>query len=240
MNGLWKENISGWNNKDTKRKKQTRKHYLRDKGRLINNNFGRFSKKNLKNDSIYRVENEQEILYNRYESMDIKKYAEVFKISLVYYELDENYIEDKNREVHKELYVYTDPNEYHYSKVFYEETSKKELNEYLGLYFTQKYNITEIKETGRKVETDWEILKEKYDIDTTHLFWTTEKIFMYNKPLSDWKLNSFYCDGKRRKYAQKIAHSKDRQNLRYWLSKEDWDAEIKTHALSKSILWEVW
>ena len=32
MNGTWKENIGGWNGKDTRRKKQTRNHTLNDKG----------------------------------------------------------------------------------------------------------------------------------------------------------------------------------------------------------------
>lgn len=39
MNGLWKETVGGWNHKDSKRKRQTRKHLLRDKGRALLNTY---------------------------------------------------------------------------------------------------------------------------------------------------------------------------------------------------------
>lgn len=35
MQGLWKEKVGGWNNKDCKRKKQSRKHTLKDKYNII-------------------------------------------------------------------------------------------------------------------------------------------------------------------------------------------------------------
>ena len=35
MNGLWKEELSGWNHKNSRRKKRIRKHHIRDKYKLI-------------------------------------------------------------------------------------------------------------------------------------------------------------------------------------------------------------
>ena len=32
MQGKWKNNVGGWNHKDSKRKKQTRNHLLKDRG----------------------------------------------------------------------------------------------------------------------------------------------------------------------------------------------------------------
>ena len=66
------------------------------------------------------------------------------------------------------------------------------------------------------------------------------EIYIYGKFIPHWKRMTFYNDGKRRKIAQKRASSMDRQNIRKWISDEDWAAEVKNHALSKSILWEIY
>ncbi len=39
MNGLWKEELSGWNHKNSRRKKRTRKHYIRDNRSIILKNY---------------------------------------------------------------------------------------------------------------------------------------------------------------------------------------------------------
>jgi len=147
MKGLWKENLGGWNAKDTKRKKQSRNHTLKDNGTYIIRTFDGYRDKNRKvNSDIFRYETETVLV--------------------------EKAIERKNKVIIKD-----------------------------------------------------------YDKDGS---------FIYNKPLSSWKRMTFFNDGKRRKIAQKHAHSMDRQNIRKWIHDEDWDAEVKTHALSKSIAWEIW
>lgn len=40
MQGLWKENLRGWNHKDSKRKKQTRRHSFKDKAKGIATRHG--------------------------------------------------------------------------------------------------------------------------------------------------------------------------------------------------------
>lgn len=42
-----------------------------------------------------------------------------------------------------------------------------------------------------------------------------------------------------KKIYKKIASSKDRRIKRDYLNKMDWDTEIPTHKISKSILWEI-
>jgi len=68
-----------------------------------------------------------------------------------------------------------------------------------------------------------------------------EKLFAYGKPLPEdfWNQYGFWAT-KARKYAQKYASSMDRQNIRKFITKGDWDAEVKTHALQKSIAWEIY
>ena len=73
--------------------------------------------------------------------------------------------------------------------------------------------------------------------DFTH---RSDKKFMYGKYLPNWKWYTFFGDGKRRGIAQRYANSKDRLRLREWIQKGDWDKDIPTHYLSKSIAWEVW
>jgi len=68
-----------------------------------------------------------------------------------------------------------------------------------------------------------------------------EKIFAYGKPLNVNFWNEFgFWSTKARKYAQKRAHKADRKNVRNYISNGDWDSTIKTHALSKSIAWEIY
>lgn len=64
-----------------------------------------------------------------------------------------------------------------------------------------------------------------------------ETIFIYNKPLPDWRRWRLYNDGKRRKSCKKMANSTDRALAREWISRGDFDAPVGTHACSKSIAW---
>lgn len=39
MNGLWKEKLSGWSHKDIRRKKTTKKYYIKDNYKIMLKNF---------------------------------------------------------------------------------------------------------------------------------------------------------------------------------------------------------
>ena len=67
-----------------------------------------------------------------------------------------------------------------------------------------------------------------------------ESAFIYGKPLESWKRMTFFNDGKRRKYTQNRANRIDRRNIKAWINKHDISKHLKTHALSKSIAWEIW
>lgn len=70
MQGLWKNKLSGYNNKDSRRKRNRRKHFIKDKGAAIVKRIGYGSTKH-KNGTflsplVYRDENEgREFLYNK-------------------------------------------------------------------------------------------------------------------------------------------------------------------------------
>jgi hypothetical protein len=75
MQGLWKEKLSGFNNKDTKRKKQSFKHFCKDK---LKGNF-------TKNDIEFTVNNKKKLTNSQYKSNPIItqetiEILEVFKI----------------------------------------------------------------------------------------------------------------------------------------------------------------
>jgi hypothetical protein len=63
MKGLWKENIGGWNHKDSKRKSQRRKNSIKDNGRQIIRIFDGYRRVQKTNPSIFRYENEETLTY---------------------------------------------------------------------------------------------------------------------------------------------------------------------------------
>ena len=63
MYGLWKETVGGWNHKDSKRKRQCRKHTLRDKGRALLKTYDSFrSGIRKENVDIFREEGAVEVV----------------------------------------------------------------------------------------------------------------------------------------------------------------------------------
>jgi len=229
MNGTWKENISGYDRKGNKRRKQSRKHTLKDK-----------AKWHIKH-TIYSKQTNNKLSNKTYIEGNVE-----FIPAMV-----------KN---HKELYVdvwTVDVDNYDYSKTLdeycflppagYFEGNNKIAFEYNNAWY-DIYTHTYIKG----------IIKPLNKIDTIYLNWdenkpkiveykgycgvdTKETIYLYNKPLSVkfWNIYGFYST-KARKYAQKKVNHIDRQNVRTYISESNWDKEIKTHALSKSIAWEIY
>ena len=70
MHGLWKSNLSGYNRKGNRRKKNKRKYFIKDKGAAIIKRTGILSKKHKNglhlDPLIYREENDwNEFLYNK-------------------------------------------------------------------------------------------------------------------------------------------------------------------------------
>lgn len=228
MNGLWKENISGWNKKDIKRKSQKRKDTLRDKGRFILKTYnGTNSPKKDKN--IFRTEKE-EILYYQNKKRFVSKYGYVFKadITIPLFENGNAVKSDwgGDETYTRSIYIYRDDN----NSVWREEESNKTIKEFLDLnYYQDRRNTVYQKyKTNRVIYLDWESIVEKNkEIRTEDFSHYNEKDFIYNKPLPSWKRWTFYNNGKRSKVGQMISTRKERSLLRQYISNRDWDKDVK-------------
>jgi len=207
MNGRWKENIGGWNHKDSKRKAQTRKNTLRDKARVLIHSVDK-----RKNIDIWE-ESDIEIIEEKvnYKQSD---FYEVWSVNTG------DYYDDKRS---KSFYAIE------YNGKWFDYITYDEMDRHI-------YKLNFIK----KEEFELDIPREEYK---NYPYWnranTNSTTFLYGSPIYDWRILTFYNDGKRRKIAQKMASRKDRQNIRQWINNEDWFSEIKTHYLSKSIAWEI-
>jgi len=227
MNGTWKENIAGWNLKDCKRKKQTRKHTLKDKAKwhIKHSDIGWKAKKG---SSRTKIEGAIEYIPD---TVKVKKelYVPVFVVDVDNY----NYTETLGDDYRVKPEGFFEGNN---------RTAFRYRNAWYDIY------------TYEKIEG---IIKPLNEIDTIYLPWdenlqdtedrsyyrasTTETVFLYGKPLpvDFWKIFGFWST-KGRKYAQKKANRADRMAIKTWLGNKDISKEIKTHALSKSIAWEIW
>jgi len=88
---------------------------------------------------------------------------------------------------------------------------------------------------------DWDRSVEKYVEKKYSTYRNKVNYFLYGRPLPKDFYNIFgFYSARRRKYIQINANRKDRRLLKQWLSNNNFDKPIKTHALSKSIAWEVW
>jgi len=226
MNGTWKENIAGYS-KDCRRKKQTRKHTLKDKAKWhIKHSEIRWKIKK----SSSRTKIEGDIKCN-FDNLKVKKelYVPVFVIEVDNYKYSKTLGDDYKVK----------------PEGFFEGNTKQAFR-----YRNDWYDIY----TYKKIEG---IIKPLNKIDTIYIPWdenlqdtenkngcrisTTKTIFLYGKPLcvNYWNEYGFWST-KARKYAQKKANSMDRQRVRNYIAEGDWDKEIKTHHLSKSIAWEIY
>ena len=228
MNGLWKENLSGWNNKDQKRKSQTRKDTLRDKGRFIlkTHNWTNSPKKDK---NIFRTETEEILLYKS-KTRFVGKYGDVVKadISIPLFE-DGNAVKSDwggDKTYSKTLYVYRD----HNNSVWREEESQKTIREFLDLnyYQSRRFEVYQQHKTNRSVELDWQtIVDSNNKIRTEEFSHYNEHDFIYNKPLPSWKRWTFYNNGKRSTVGQMISTRKERTLLKQYISNGDWDKDVK-------------
>jgi hypothetical protein len=262
VQGLWKNDVSGWNHKDTKRKKQTRKNFLKDKAKAVYRIFD--GKRTHGNDTrvkseVFRRENENVKIYER-PKRTFSKTAKVYK-ALISYRTYRNYevlVEREMMDGSKQLrtVVKTDWTYNYVIKFLYDEDctsryfstitrcvdSKKTVAEDLNLnVFNNHLEIRKLSDTYESVELDWEDAKARYESYNISEFepWN-QKIFLYGKLLNKhifWK--TYWNDGRRRKYGQKMVNGSDRTALREWISKKDWDKEPRSYQYSKSIDWYV-
>ena len=220
MQGKWKNDLGSWNSKDTKRKSQTRNQYLKDRGLW-------YSRSDYKDLPIHNIRVENEVQHFDEEKVYKKSgWIETWRISVSRYT---GQVDDYNSLFIESIYSGNIRTAYWNNGWRDEYTNEPIIGDIRKLSFLWKeevqFDIPE--EEPKRKRQSWYYSSSK------------EILFIDDKPVSSWKRWTFYNDGKRRKFAQKYATSMDRQNTRNWITKEEWDTEIKTHALSKSIAWEV-
>jgi len=231
MNGTWKENISGYDRKSNKRKKQTRKHLLKDKAKYHithSEYYGRKNKKLSNNPNVCYIEGAVEHTPSMVKNKK-ELYVDVYTIDVDNYDRTECNV------------TLTDV-----IRGCFEGNTKIAFNHHGRWYDIYTYeHIRGAVKKLTKIDTiylDWdESLPDMVEDCGYYASATIETIFLYGKPLPvDWHNIFGFWSTKARKYAQKKVNSMDRQRLINYISEGDWDKDVKTHSLSKSIAWEIY
>jgi len=207
MQGKWKENVSIYH-KDCKRRKQKRKHTIKDKAKwYLTNKEKVLNKKNLYEDVI---EHKIPIVQKK------EKYLPIHILFVEKYNKEYDFIDIIKVKAFqwKRGWINVDTMDYISGHVLKDIQTEDVFQLILHHESKEKERISE---------------------------YGNNKIIMFNTllPQNYWHYFGFYSHSLR-KFWQKYAHRKDRMLLRNWISHRDFDEEIKTHYLSKSISWEVW
>lgn len=220
MKGLWKNKLGGWNHKDTKRKKQTFNNVLRDKGRAVLNK-NRRGDLNRPDVYEYKTVTERTTYWNTYEPRNPVKYGYID-----YWDINFNIKKNdfSNRTVTVRAFLWRGKwyDSITNTSVDCDERTVKKVR-YIATY---------------PVDWDDELIARRNEPSISE--YDEERPFLYGKELSDWKRWTLYGDGKMRTHSKHFANKMDRVRLREWIANEDWDSEIKTHKLSKSVTWMLW
>ncbi len=225
MNGLWKESLCGWNHKDSRRRKQTRKNTIRDKGRAILQDLYH-PERNAKN--FTRVENAQTITFtgSRWGRLvPLPKRADIKKISFRIPFKGDEYNVDKGSYVTIKAYY----KGFEYNGEWLESTTDKNIRDFFELGILQKINIHKIYESeetfGQKI-LDWtEEIEKREKVFTRDFDHYNCNEFVYDKPLYKYLKWSIYTESSRRKFAHRYVMGQTRASVRNWIQKGDWDAE---------------
>ena len=227
MKGTWKENVGGYA-KDNKRKKQSRKHSLNDSAKWHINHSKEWRIKERKISSAIRIEGAIEIIPD---TVKVKKelYVKLYKVDV------DNYDYEKSDYLGGIL-----------PAGFFEGNVKlafKYKNRYYDFYTKEVMEgVISPLSWIDTIYLDWDesLPKEKKDRSYWSRADSTETLHLWGKPLpvDYWCIFGCYST-KRRKYAQKKVNGIDRMNVKTFIRSADWDKEIRTHALSKSIAWEI-
>ena len=226
MNGLWKEELSGWNHKDQRRKKQTRKNTLRDKSLAILQDS--YNNKN-KINRITKVENSQTITFtgSRWGRIfPLPKTANIKKISFRIPLKNDEYDVSKGSYVTIKAYY----KGFEYNGEWLEVDTNENIRDFFNIGMLQRINIRDIfvsEETYGKKVLDWTEEIEKRKKVIIRDFITTQNEFAYNKPLPKYLKWSMFTESSRRKWAHKYTVRQTRASVRNWLAKRDYDAERK-------------
>jgi len=217
MTGTWKENVSSYH-KDCRRKKQSRKHTLKDKVKPL---VKKFKYKNIDTDFIFS----DGIVITKPEPKTKQSgFVDTFKIevqrSLNEVESDEGYL--------------------------YTRFSSKVRTAYYANGWYDEYTDEPIYGDVKKLSFIWskEVQYDKPAVIRDRRWYSAsyvDTIYIYGKPItSNWLNHYGFWSSKSRKPAAKMANRIGRAKCREWIHNAVWDAPIKNYALEKSIAWEIW
>lgn len=245
MFGLWKENVSSYNDKDTYRKSTTRKHNIKAKARVY------FKKFNL--DKRFGIDDSLKFHYNKelvikekeiIKSSDsnISKVVKVYN-ALIKYPAEYSDWGGITKYAVKNILIYEfKSNDWyvvskHYNYFIFGKDIPLDI-EFNSFEIIQLTETKFIKDLSEIKFTKKYFKKYKHNLERFSSY--NEKIFMFNKPVTfEADLNTAYRSSNRRKDAKKMVNRKDRSLCRQYISNQDWDKEIKTHSYSKSIAWYI-
>ena len=220
MQGTWKEKVGGWNHKDTKRKKQTRKHILKDKVKPLIKKFY-YDDKEFEDTIRYETIIEYKADKAVYKNSGFVEYWKIEKLTKVGNQVFGDYLEP--------IYNRTKMDAYLENGIWYNVYTNEIINGYIEkIAFLYK---------EEKVFNKPKLINCGYSRNYIMCY----NIFIYNKPLGeDWHNQYGFWSTKARKHVQKLVNARDRANTREYINRGDWDKDVKTHALSKSIAWEIY
>lgn len=232
MQGIWKEKIGGYNAKDKKRKKQTRKHTLKDKMVGLMSVGYRGDKTTDK----YKVEpNVVDTRYYTDKGVEVDPVYIIFIVNMRYKKDYRNHKEGYTEYEEKEFRIYFENSQDIISAAKHY-PSGQSITDYLGVrsFFNIKKDKWE-KATDhclkRKFDVQVQWLKEvgcvKRDMsnmfkkENDHSFyWLEEKLMVYNKEVkAPWR----YYKRPSNKFSKKTGSKIIRTQLRNYISKERFD-----------------
>ena len=224
MQGVWKEKINGWN-KDNKRKKQSRKHTLKDKAKIL---IRKFYHQDIDNDSIRRECRK----YFDITKKDIKKSEDSFicRVEFKYY-LDRN-----KKKYHRAIY---EPRRY-FTRICYQ-LKYKWYDVYTNeeIIFDEHHILFKFEKIHIRYKEPLIVSEDSISLDR---FYYDNTVFIYGNPLPNkfYKMYGFYSTTLK-KFYKKVSHTRTRRNERVWLYKKDYDMdyEIKKSAIEKSYKWYI-
>ncbi|MBT5491375.1 hypothetical protein HOK00_03535 [bacterium] len=237
MQGTWKENLSGYNHKDTKRKKQSRKHTVKYK-------YQGFLKASLRKDkklssSIFKIEPiiEETTYLDKGTSFNQKAY--IFDTKFTFRKDFRHWKEGYKIYESVLLKTFSEVDKYPYEPIVY--NTGLYYYEYLNLYthtMERANNYASSYDIKRMFDVKIEILKlnkiitwalndnKRFSIKKREYFSECSKTFIYGKPINKSLLSKKFLRNENSKYFQKYMNSKDRVELRNWIKNANWDKSL--------------
>lgn len=216
MKGLWQTKLSGYNHKNTYRKKNTRKHLIKDNIKSI-----LYKDKHIKSSTLKNTKDDYEIVFDKVKQEYIPIIVKVFKERRFKHNGYEIYLRKKTIEAIKHKYK------------LYDIYTKKELN-------FKDYIIVD---SVNSVSTCNSINNIVLPTKSNNVRGISDKRYLYGRPLNpNWDNIYGFWNTRRKKFIRLKANRQNRkfgkEYCRNIVHNENY--VLKTNYLSKSIAYEVW